>query len=130
MGSDGCRCGKPSNGADLEPVMEATDQFVKDYIPNLSTIPIDLSKPLYRKVHVLNVRTRDAEATGVFRIHHSLGDGMSLMHCSSLAVGSPTTATSSSSNGVLWLLLSLWMVLRLIWLPWWIYGRLQQHYFS
>ncbi|GKV25617.1 hypothetical protein SLEP1_g35023 [Rubroshorea leprosula] len=79
MGSDGCRCGKPSDGPDLDPVMEAPDQFVEDYISNLSTIPMDLSKLLCGEVHVLNVGTRDAEATDVFRIHQFLGDGMSLM---------------------------------------------------
>lgn len=58
--------------------MDSPDQFVEDYIYNLSKTTIDKSQPLW-DLHLLNVKTSDAEAIGVFRIHHSLGDGTSLM---------------------------------------------------
>ncbi|KAI3711729.1 hypothetical protein L1987_70272 [Smallanthus sonchifolius] len=45
---------------------------------NLSKSPIDYSKPLW-VLHLLDIKTSDAEGTGVFRFHHSLGDGLSLM---------------------------------------------------
>ncbi|TXG48739.1 hypothetical protein EZV62_024614 [Acer yangbiense] len=61
---------------DLE--MENPDQFVEDYISYMTTMPMDFSKPLW-ELHLLNVKSSEAEATGVFRIHHSLGDGASLI---------------------------------------------------
>ncbi|KAK3037320.1 hypothetical protein RJ639_032082 [Escallonia herrerae] len=63
---------------DLDPNMDSPDKFVEDYIYNLSKTSIDRSKPLW-DLHLLNVKTSDAEAISVFRIHHSLGDGTSLM---------------------------------------------------
>ncbi|KAK4379227.1 hypothetical protein RND71_001089 [Anisodus tanguticus] len=55
-----------------------TDKLVEDYISSLSTTTVDMSKPLW-DFHVLNVKTSHAEATSVFRIHHSIGDGTALM---------------------------------------------------
>ncbi|XP_057981261.1 wax ester synthase/diacylglycerol acyltransferase 11-like [Malania oleifera] len=63
---------------DIDLEMNSPDKFVEDYISSLSKTPIDSSKPLW-DLHLLNIKTSDAEATGVFRIHHSLGDGISLM---------------------------------------------------
>ncbi|VVA27389.1 PREDICTED: O-acyltransferase [Prunus dulcis] len=63
---------------DLDPNMESPDQFVEDYIYNLSKTTIDKSKPLW-DLHLLNLKTSEAEGTGIFRVHHSLGDGTSLM---------------------------------------------------
>ncbi|KAJ6748782.1 O-ACYLTRANSFERASE (WSD1-LIKE) FAMILY PROTEIN [Salix purpurea] len=37
---------------DLDPYMDSPDQFVEDYISNLSSIPLDLSKPLW-EMHIL-----------------------------------------------------------------------------
>ncbi|KAH0726583.1 hypothetical protein KY284_002448 [Solanum tuberosum] len=54
------------------------DELVEDYISNLSTTNVDMSKPLW-DFHILNVKTCHAEATSVFRIHHSIGDGVALM---------------------------------------------------
>ncbi|MQM16700.1 hypothetical protein Taro_049659 [Colocasia esculenta] len=55
------------------------DIFVEDYIAGLTRKPLtDDSRPLW-DLHILNLRTTDAEAVVVFRIHHSLGDGISLM---------------------------------------------------
>ncbi|KAJ9167268.1 hypothetical protein P3X46_021932 [Hevea brasiliensis] len=62
----------------VDPNMESPDKFVEDYASNLSKTTITKSIPLW-DVHLLNVKTSEAESTGIFRIHHSLGDGISLM---------------------------------------------------
>lgn len=41
-------------------------------------LPLDKSRPLW-DMHILNIKTIDAEAVCVIRSHHSLGDGTSLM---------------------------------------------------
>ncbi|XP_019081272.1 wax ester synthase/diacylglycerol acyltransferase 5 isoform X2 [Vitis vinifera] len=58
--------------------IDSPDKTVEDYISNLSKTSIDFSKPLW-ELHILNLKTSDAESIAVFRSHHSLGDGMSLM---------------------------------------------------
>ncbi|KAJ9550976.1 hypothetical protein OSB04_015021 [Centaurea solstitialis] len=63
----------------LDPNMELGDKFVEDYISNLSKSQIDNSKPLW-DLHILNTKTLDAQGTCVLRVHHSLGDGMSLVN--------------------------------------------------
>ncbi|KAK1414003.1 hypothetical protein QVD17_29740 [Tagetes erecta] len=63
---------------ELDPNIECPDKFVEDYMSNLSKSPIEKSKPLW-DLHLLDIKTTDAEGSGVFRFHHSLGDGLSLM---------------------------------------------------
>lgn len=63
---------------DLDTNVESPDEFVEDYVYNLSKTSIDKSKPLW-DLHLLNLKTSNAESVGIFRIHHSLGDGTSLM---------------------------------------------------
>ncbi|GMH19696.1 hypothetical protein Nepgr_021537 [Nepenthes gracilis] len=63
---------------DLDPGMDSPDQFVEDYVSDLTKIPMDISKPLW-EVHLLNVKTSDAEAIIILKMHHSLGDGISLI---------------------------------------------------
>ena len=64
---------------DIDTNMETSpDEFVENYIYNLTKTSLDKSKPLW-EVHILNLKTSDSEGVGVFRIHHSLGDGASLM---------------------------------------------------
>ncbi|KAF8118168.1 hypothetical protein N665_0006s0161 [Sinapis alba] len=63
---------------DPEEIGEDGQGFVDDYISRLTMIPLDRSRPLW-DIHILNVTTSDAEAVGVIRSHHSLGDGMSLI---------------------------------------------------
>ncbi|MBA0573695.1 hypothetical protein Golob_000957 [Gossypium lobatum] len=58
--------------------MASPDQFVEDYIANLTNTHISTSIPMW-DVHILNLKTCDAESTLVIRVHHSLGDGTSLM---------------------------------------------------
>eukprot|EP00249_Psilotum_nudum_P013882 c24565_g1_i1 orf=53-1726(+) len=53
--------------------------FVEDYVANLAgSRPLDPLRPLW-EVHVLNARLGEAAANAVFRLHHALGDGISLM---------------------------------------------------
>ncbi|XVF73028.1 hypothetical protein PTKIN_Ptkin12aG0168700 [Pterospermum kingtungense] len=63
---------------DLDPNMDSPDKFLEDYIYNLSKTQIDKSQPLW-DLHLINLRTSQAEAVGIFRIHHSFGDGASLL---------------------------------------------------
>lgn len=63
---------------ELDSNIKFPDKFVDDYISNLSRSPIDNSKPLW-DLHILDIKTTNDEGTGVFRVHHSLGDGFSLM---------------------------------------------------
>ncbi|KAJ8528989.1 hypothetical protein K7X08_035824 [Anisodus acutangulus] len=63
---------------DEQNLQESPDKFVENYIQNLSTTTLDKSKPMW-DLHLLNVKTSDAEAVGIFRIHHSIGDGTSLI---------------------------------------------------
>ncbi|RDY11477.1 O-acyltransferase WSD1, partial [Mucuna pruriens] len=63
---------------EIDSDIEYPDRFVEDYISNLTKTPLDLSKPLW-EVHLLNIRTSDAEAVAIVRIHHSIGDGASLI---------------------------------------------------
>ncbi|CAA7051674.1 unnamed protein product [Microthlaspi erraticum] len=63
---------------DPQETNEDGQAFVDDYISGLTMIPLDRSRPMW-DIHILNVKTSDAEAVGVVRCHHSLGDGVSLM---------------------------------------------------
>jgi len=60
--------------------IESPDKFVEDYIHNLSKTTLDKSRPLW-DIHILQLKTSkvEAEGIGIFRIHHSLGDGTSLV---------------------------------------------------
>lgn len=65
--------------ADLPETKTGSGSWVEDYVAELSLGPeLDRSRPLW-EVHVLNHNSGDAAASAVFRIHHSLGDGVSLM---------------------------------------------------
>lgn len=107
-----------------------TDKMVEEYISNLSTTTIDKSKPLW-DLHILNEKTSHAEATSIFRFHHSLGDGIALMslllscfRTTSDPTSLPTLPVSSSSKdksntknirSLMWLyLVKLWLFIRLL----------------
>ncbi|XP_062091404.1 wax ester synthase/diacylglycerol acyltransferase 11-like [Humulus lupulus] len=122
---------------DIDPNMETTspDEYVENYIYNLTKTSLDTSKPLW-EAHVLNLKTSDAEGIVVFRIHHSLGDGtslMSLLLACTRQTGDPTALPTlpsakrrndkakggggrgfirSYSQCFLW---GLWWPLRLLW---------------
>ncbi|KAL9672163.1 hypothetical protein QQ045_028412 [Rhodiola kirilowii] len=61
-------------------MISSGEKFLEDYLHNLSKTGIDMSKPLW-EFHILNgVETSsDVKSVGIGRIHHSLGDGTSLM---------------------------------------------------
>ncbi|XXG90007.1 hypothetical protein AAC387_Pa12g1876 [Persea americana] len=111
---------------DLDPEMESPDKFVEDYTSDLTKTTLDMSKPLW-ELHILNVPTAEAEATAIFRIHHSLGDGISLISLL-LACTRKTTepnslpsmperrkAVSRKGGFVLRFLMSIWWFMRLVW---------------
>lgn len=54
--------------------------YLEDYMYNLSKTTVDMSKPLW-DIHILNgLKTSEAsQSIAIIRIHHSMGDGMSLM---------------------------------------------------
>ncbi|KAG8077551.1 hypothetical protein GUJ93_ZPchr0007g6323 [Zizania palustris] len=56
------------------------EKAVEDYVSSLSTpaMAMDYCRPLW-ELHVLDVPTSEAVATAVLRMHHSLGDGVSLL---------------------------------------------------
>ncbi|WVZ56981.1 hypothetical protein U9M48_007436 [Paspalum notatum var. saurae] len=54
------------------------DKVLEDYVASLSTLPMDQSRPLW-ELHVLDFPTSEAASAVVFRIHHALGDGTSLV---------------------------------------------------
>ncbi|CAN8254850.1 unnamed protein product [Cochlearia groenlandica] len=54
------------------------DAFLETYVSDLTTNPLDTTKPLW-ELHLLDLKTSDAENVAVLKFHHSLGDGMSLM---------------------------------------------------
>ncbi|BAD73756.1 unknown protein [Oryza sativa Japonica Group] len=67
---------------DLGPTDTSADpeKAVEDYVSSLSTpsMPMDRSRPLW-ELHVLGFPTAEAAATVALRMHHSLGDGVSLL---------------------------------------------------
>lgn len=65
---------------DIDPneIGDDGEVYVEDYVSRLTMLPLDKSRPLW-DMHILNVKTFDAEAVCVIRSHHSLGDGTSLM---------------------------------------------------
>ncbi|CAN6306583.1 unnamed protein product [Urochloa humidicola] len=54
------------------------DRALEDYVASLSTLPMDQSRPLW-ELHVLDFPTSEAASAAVFRVHHALGDGTSLV---------------------------------------------------
>ncbi|KAK1441621.1 hypothetical protein QVD17_07661 [Tagetes erecta] len=65
--------------AEPNPNVESPDKFVENYISNLSRSRIESTKPLW-DFHIVDTKTSDTEGTCVFRCHHSIGDGLSLMN--------------------------------------------------
>ncbi|KAH9603613.1 hypothetical protein KSS87_015989 [Heliosperma pusillum] len=61
----------------VNPNTDSPDQFLEDYVSNITKTPMDLSKPLW-ELHLLNIKAKEADSIAVLRIHHSIGDGISL----------------------------------------------------
>ncbi|XP_012570634.1 wax ester synthase/diacylglycerol acyltransferase 11-like isoform X2 [Cicer arietinum] len=112
----------------LDSKIEFPDRFIEDYISNFTKTPLDLSKPLW-ELHLINIKTSDSEAIGIFRIHHSIGDGASLISLllaatrktsdpnalPTLPRGYKRVDSSSKSNYLLFWLGMIWWGLTLIW---------------
>uniref|UniRef100_A0A453LFF8 Uncharacterized protein n=2 Tax=Aegilops tauschii subsp. strangulata TaxID=200361 RepID=A0A453LFF8_AEGTS len=64
----------------LDPVAVAADPdgAVEDYLASLPALPMDRSRPLW-EFHFLDFPTSEATCTAVIRVHHSLGDGTTLI---------------------------------------------------
>ncbi|KNA25965.1 hypothetical protein SOVF_001870 [Spinacia oleracea] len=112
------------------PAIKSPQNFVENYIHNLSKTTLDKSRPLW-EVHVLNLNISDeVKGLTIFRIHHSLGDGTSLVSLL-MALTRKTSDPNSlptipgpkirddSKNNRKWLLFrwifALWMILKLVW---------------
>ncbi|KAM3247725.1 wax ester synthase/diacylglycerol acyltransferase 11 [Capsicum annuum] len=63
---------------DLDTDMDSPDEFLENYTSSLTTTPLDMTKPLW-EVHILNVKTSEAEGVGILKLHHSIGDGISII---------------------------------------------------
>ncbi|XP_048531165.1 wax ester synthase/diacylglycerol acyltransferase 11-like isoform X1 [Triticum urartu] len=63
---------------DTAAVAADPDRAVEDYVASVYTLPMDRSRPLW-EFHFLDFPTSEAASTVVLRVHHSLGDGMSLI---------------------------------------------------
>ncbi|KAK9070803.1 hypothetical protein SSX86_011205 [Deinandra increscens subsp. villosa] len=105
--------------AQLDPNIKSPDKFVEDYISNLSRSHIEDTKPLW-DLHILDIKTSEAEGTCVFRFHHSLGDGMSLMNlllACTRKVSDPEALPTLPRNNKLSVakVASLWSRLGVIW---------------
>ncbi|CAM6062056.1 unnamed protein product [Sphagnum tenellum] len=103
----------------------AAPSFVEKYVANLATAPpMSFSRPLW-ECHILNGTSGDAAAHLIFRLHHSLGDGaslMSLLLACTRRVDHPDTMPSipakklkQNADPHIFLLTSLWKTLILIW---------------
>lgn len=106
---------------------ENANAFLDSYVSDLTTIPLDMSKPLW-EVHLLDLRTSEAENVAILKIHHSVGDGMSLMSlvlaCTrktsnpdelpSLPNQKRLLSGSKSYSRLLWLVMALWSVVMLV----------------
>lgn len=115
---------------EIDTETEDPHRFVEDYISNMTTTPLETSKPLW-ELHILNLKTSDADAICVMRIHHSLGDGaslISLLLAATRKTSDPnalptlpilnkatTTTNTSSSRSMCWFLLAVWGMITLLW---------------
>lgn len=105
----------------VDPCMASPDKFVEDYVANLSKTRMSMSLPMW-DIHILNLKTSDAESTVVARVHHSLGDGTSLMahllSCSDALPCFPAMKKKPISGRVGWYPIwfwKCWSVLLLLW---------------
>ncbi|XP_019099697.1 PREDICTED: O-acyltransferase WSD1-like [Camelina sativa] len=110
------------------------DTFLESYVSDLTTFPLDTSKPLW-EVHLLDLKTSDAENVAILRIHHSVGDGMSMMSlvlaCTRktsdpnelpslpynnrlASESSPLKTSSRCCPRLFWLVMVLWSVVVLV----------------
>ncbi|KAL5992701.1 hypothetical protein ACLOJK_013620 [Asimina triloba] len=83
------------------------DVHLQDYLSNIALEKLPDERPLW-EVHVIKYPTSDALGTAVFKLHHALGDGFSLMGAlfsclkraddPSLPLTFPSSSSSSSAT--------------------------------
>ncbi|XP_011001806.1 PREDICTED: O-acyltransferase WSD1-like [Populus euphratica] len=54
------------------------DEYFEDYLSKLSMLQLPQSQPLW-EIHLIKYPTSNAAGTVIFKIHHAIGDGYSLM---------------------------------------------------
>ncbi|KAI3780640.1 hypothetical protein L2E82_10625 [Cichorium intybus] len=57
---------------------ESYDKYFNDYLSKIAMEPLPQTKPLW-EIHVIKYPTSNASGNVVFKLHHALGDGFSLM---------------------------------------------------
>ncbi|KAH0987649.1 hypothetical protein GBA52_014826 [Prunus armeniaca] len=57
---------------------ESYDEYFDDYISNIAAEKLPQNRPLW-EIHILKYPTSHAAGTLIFKLHHALGDGYSLM---------------------------------------------------
>ncbi|KAJ0986435.1 hypothetical protein J5N97_004791 [Dioscorea zingiberensis] len=60
------------------PGLEYYDEYVKEYLAKIAMAPFPQSRPLW-EIHIIKYPTKHAKGILVFKLHHALGDGFSLM---------------------------------------------------
>nr|KYP69302.1 O-acyltransferase WSD1 [Cajanus cajan] len=58
--------------------VELYDKHFHDYLSSIAMEQLPQSRPLW-EVHIINYPTNDASSSVIFKLHHALGDGYSLM---------------------------------------------------
>ncbi|RDY12703.1 O-acyltransferase WSD1 [Mucuna pruriens] len=58
--------------------VESYDKFFHDYLSSIAIEQLPQSKPLW-EIHIINYPTNDASSSIIFKLHHALGDGYSLV---------------------------------------------------
>ncbi|KAF7843879.1 O-acyltransferase WSD1-like [Senna tora] len=57
---------------------ESYDNYFADYISRIALEQLPQSRPLW-EIHIINYPTSKGESSIIFKLHHALGDGCSLM---------------------------------------------------
>ncbi|TKY65202.1 O-acyltransferase WSD1 [Spatholobus suberectus] len=58
--------------------VESYDKYFHDYLSSIAMEQLPQSRPLW-EIHIINYPTRNASSSVIFKLHHALGDGYSLM---------------------------------------------------
>ncbi|CAO2835477.1 unnamed protein product [Amaranthus hypochondriacus] len=111
--------------------IKSPQYYVENYLHNLSKSSLDKSRPLW-EIHILNIPlSDDVKGIAIFRIHHSLGDGtslVSLLLALTRKTSDPTAlptipgpkmnhnVSNKSIKGFIFgMFVTLWSILRLFW---------------
>lgn len=54
------------------------DEYLRDYLSKIAGEKLPEDRPLW-EIHIFKYPTKEAKGTSVFKLHHALGDGFSLM---------------------------------------------------